>query len=197
MEEYQPNAILYYDTCDVFLTNIGTQLEQAITPSIPMRPQKILGGASPALPILELVINYGPVVAGVAGSAAVIFFTTILTNASEDFYNLIKGKLIKHKNDKTVRFTISTVTSEMTVKGYIHFDDYETITNALKAAPDMINDAYGMQMINKDQLQEGRPIYHRYTPSQSDVQIQYRFDPATELWIPESYYRLNRGNNKP
>ncbi len=132
-----------------------------------------------------------------AGTTAVIFFKAVLTKAGEDFYKLIKSKLTKSKNDKTVLFTIATVTSEITVKGYIKFDDYETITKALKAAPDIINDAYEIQMINHDQLQEGRPIYHRYSPSQSDFQIQYRYDPATELWIPESYYRPNKGNNKP
>lgn len=194
MENNQANAILYYDTCDAFLTDIGTQLERAITPSIPVRPQKILGGASPLLPVLELVINYGPTI---AGTAAVFFFKGALNRVGQDFYNLIKNKLTKHKNDKTVLFTIATVTDEITVRGYIKFDDYETITNALNVSPQMINDAYEKQLINHDQLQEGPPIYLRYAQSPSDFQIQYHYDSTIGLWIPESYYKLNKGDHKP
>ncbi|HYL44350.1 MAG TPA: hypothetical protein VEU97_13255 [Ktedonobacteraceae bacterium] len=194
MENNQANAVLYYDTCDEFLTDIGIQLEQAITPSIPVRPQKILGGASPLLPVLELIINYGPLV---AGTASVFFFTGVLNKAGANFYDLIKNKLTKHKNDKIVLFTIVTVADEITVKGYIKFDDYETITKALKAAPQMINDAYEKQLINHDQLQEGPPIYYRYTQSQSDFQIQDQYDSAIGLWIPESFHKPNKGDNKP
>ncbi len=52
---------------------------------------------------------------------------------------------------------------------------------ALKATPQMINDAYEKQLVNHDQIEEGPPIYFRYTQSQSDFQIQYQYDSAIGL----------------
>jgi hypothetical protein len=189
IEDNQANAILYYDTCDAFLTDIGIQLEQAITPSIPVRPQKVQGGASPLQPLLELVINYGP---EVAKNAAQTFFTVALTIVADNFFNLIKNKITNHKNDKTVQFNIDAVTDEITVKGHIKFDDLETIAKALKASPQMIINAYEKQLINHDQLREGVPIFIKNVPSQSNFQIQYQYDSATGLWIPETFHKLNK-----
>jgi len=68
---------------------------------------------------------------------------------------------------------------------------------ALKATPQMINDAYEKQLVNHDQIEEGPPIYFRYTQSQSDFQIQYQYDSAIGLWMPKIFHKPNKGDNKP
>ena len=188
----QAHAALYYDTADSFLLDIGAQLEQAISPSLPVHSQKILGGASPLLPVLELVIKYGP---EVAAGAVGVFFTTILNKASEDFYSLLKDKFARTKNDKPVLLIITLPSDKVTVSASVQFDDYKTIADAMKAVPQVINDAHEKQSTNLDQVQQSPAISFRdegtRTVSRSNLQFRYKYDAAAVKWTLESIHKLN------
>jgi hypothetical protein len=183
----QARAEIYYDLYDPLLFEIREELEQVLSPSIPVESKRIMWGVAPNIPIFEIIFIF----------AGTQIATSILNKIAEDFYSLVKDKIRKtlNKDHKPIRLNIIVIVNEITTQGSLTFNDHETIADAMKAVEQMINDAHTKEPTEIDKISKGALITWRdktgISSSQSKLQFLYQFDEANKKWELKSIHKLD------
>jgi hypothetical protein len=188
----QAQAEIYYDLYDPFLFDVGDRLQQALSSSFSVQSQRVVGGASPLLPILELVLAF---TAAMSIPVAKSMLSKFGEKFGEDIYNILKDKFTKPpaKHSHPVSLILTVVTDELAISGSVTFDDYVTIADAIKTAQQMLPDASRKQDALLDEAHQGKPIVWRdkngIVVSQSKLQFSYNYDTSSRKWLLKSIHK--------
>lgn len=187
----QAQAEIYYDLYDPFLFDVRDQLQQVLSSSFSVQSQRLIGGASPLIPILELVLAF---TAGVSIPVAKSMLSKFGEKFGEDIYNTLKDKFTKPSaKNNPVSLILILVTDELTISSSVTFDDYVTIANAIKTAQQMLPDASRKQDAPLEEAHQGKPIVWRdkngIAFSQSKLQFSYDYDVSSGKWILKSIHK--------
>ncbi|HLG62988.1 MAG TPA: hypothetical protein VKY19_13705 [Ktedonosporobacter sp.] len=178
-ETKRAQIIFYYDSCEQFGNQLGNDLEQALSPLIQVQSKRILGGASPLLPTLEIVMVF-------TGTTVV---TSILSKIGEDIYNHIKNKISKKRTpeEKPLRLIITTFTDQIVIREYSTVEDYRSASEVINANSQIVADAYEKQRTETDQMKQAKLTYikngNEFTSVvSSGFLFEYEYDIKEAKW---------------
>jgi hypothetical protein len=180
LETTQAQVVLYYDSCDSFGNDLGRQIEQLLSRSARVQSTRVLGGASPIIPVLEVII--------VASST--VMLNSILSEAGKDIYNLFKDTITRKRKDeeRPVMIIITTFSNDMATRGSIVAEDYKSAIDAIKTSQQMIIDASTRQK-NKEELPDQKNITfikhgkEFVSTVKSETLYQYEYDGKNDKWV--------------
>jgi hypothetical protein len=187
LEVNQVRASLIYDFGDQFLFEVGAELEQVFSSSIPVTSAKKEGGANPPFPTLEIILY------SAATLVALKFIETLLAEATKDIYNHLKSKFSREKNKNTEQASVKVFNEKATVGGTALVDDYQSFADALVSAHKMVDEAIEKWDLDPNEVPEGPSLHHiiddKGIVTFSDLQFQFKYDKTAKKWILESVHK--------
>jgi len=169
-------AIVYYDGNSQFLLELKDDVEQTLSLSLPTQLKRVVGGASPIFPILEIIL----------ASTSATIMTSILSKFGEDIYNHMKNKIhkIPQKDGSPLILIVKVFTDKVAVDGHVTLKDHQTMIDATKAIQQMLNDAQNTEV---GQILQGIPAHPQHGSEfipivKSGLLFDYEYDTENKKW---------------
>lgn len=185
----RPKAILY-ELAGNNWADFRHELEQRLSTSFNFSVGIDRSGAGTPYPALEIFLVF-------ATSATTAIITSVLNEFGKDVYKALKGKLFKRpfvKEDSTMDFSITIVSSEKVTKGTIRTDNFDNIIELIRNVNEMFDNASKIDISKVEQLSTMQLWWRdKEVIVRGNFFFHYEYNALEAKWVLKKIYRIEKG----